>query len=168
MPPSPVKGQRAHFLPPRAFMNDNQLMPGGPGHDPSAQALGLPLATNLTVNVGPPISLTSAIGPTTPRLGDWKKGRPRKTLGSPHPQLQPMLEPVQIRCKGQSTLGFQASESVMSLGWEEGGKEDQQRWAVRGLSGSSPQEGRRAEETTAPDAPRPSCCPFPEDHLTLH
>lgn len=40
-------------------MNDNQLMPGGDqGMTPGAQALGLLLATNRTMNVGcpPPVS----------------------------------------------------------------------------------------------------------------
>lgn len=46
-----------HSFPPRASPNDNQLVPGGDqGMTPGAQVLGLLLATNRTVNVGPPAS----------------------------------------------------------------------------------------------------------------
>lgn len=49
--------KRVHSLPPRASPNDNQLEPGGDqGMTPGAQVLGLLLATNRTVNVGPPAS----------------------------------------------------------------------------------------------------------------
>lgn len=49
--------RRGHSLPPRASLNDNQLLPGGDqGMTPGAQVLGLLLATNRTVNVGPPAS----------------------------------------------------------------------------------------------------------------
>lgn len=50
-----------HSFPPRASLNDNQLIPGGDqGLAPSPQVLGLFLTTNRTVNVGPPASLTPA------------------------------------------------------------------------------------------------------------
>lgn len=122
------------------------------------------------MNVGPPFSVISAAGPTPPRLGDWKKGRPRKAPGSPHPQLQPRL--VQIRCKGlplgfqtyrglHLTSGFRVSD-VIGLG----GRRDRGPAEV-GAEGAtwflSP--GRnQGRETTSPDAPRPSCCPFLEGH----
>ena len=65
--------RRGHSFPPRASSNDNQLVPGGDqGMTPGAQVLGLLLATNRTVNVGPP-SLTPASGPTTPWFGVGRK-----------------------------------------------------------------------------------------------
>lgn len=65
--------RRGHSFPPRASSNDNQLVPGGDqGMTPGAQDLGLLLATNRTVNVGPP-SLTPAPGPTTPWFGVGRK-----------------------------------------------------------------------------------------------
>lgn len=49
--------RRGHSFPPRASPNDNQLLPGGDqGTTTGAQVLGLLLATNRTVNVGPPAS----------------------------------------------------------------------------------------------------------------
>lgn len=120
-------------------MNDNQLMPGGDqGMTPSAQALGLPLATNRTVNVGPPPSLISVVGPITPGFGDWKKGRPRKAPGSPHPIYSQCSSWYRADPKASLPLGFQTyrglqlTSGLMSLSWEGGGTEDQQRWVLRG------------------------------------
>lgn len=49
--------RRGHSFQPRASPNDNQLLPGGDqGTTTGAQVLGLLLAANRTVNVGPPAS----------------------------------------------------------------------------------------------------------------
>lgn len=73
-PLGPAEGwRRGHSFPPRASSNDNQLVPGGDqGMTPGAQVLGLFLATNRTVNVGPPASPLPP-GPTTPWFGVGRK-----------------------------------------------------------------------------------------------
>lgn len=85
--------EEGHSLPPRVSLNDNQLLPGGdPGLTPGTQALGLLLATNRTVNVGPPASLLPQ-DQQNPGLVLGGKGHGlREPQAHPTSQLHPALE----------------------------------------------------------------------------
>lgn len=93
--------RRGHSLPPRASLNDNQLVPAGDqGMTSGAQVLGLLLATNQTVNVGPPaLPLTQEQQLPGSVLGG-------KRDGLREPQAHPTLQLLGQRCKTLSALGI--------------------------------------------------------------
>ena len=82
--------RKGHSLPPRASPNDNQLVPGGDqGMTPGAQVLGLLLATNRTVNVGPPASPLPQDQQHPGLVLGGKRGRPERAPGPSHPLASP-------------------------------------------------------------------------------
>ncbi|EPQ04461.1 hypothetical protein D623_10026127 [Myotis brandtii] len=96
--------RRGHALPPRASLNDNQLLPGGDqGVTPGTQVLGLLLATNRTVNVGPQPHPC----PRTNNTLVWcweEKGVTRESPGPSYRPASPSTEGGQS-CKTLSVLG---------------------------------------------------------------
>lgn len=98
--------RRGHSLPPRASPNDNQLVPDGDqGMTPGAQILGLLLAANRTVNVGPPASPLPQDQQHPGLVLGGKRGRPERAAGPSHPAASPSTGAGQRR-KTLSALGI--------------------------------------------------------------